>query len=276
MNKLVTVLIALSFCLVGCTAASTDDDAMEFNGTEYRNPAGMADFTLPDQNGVDVTLSDLEGKVVVVAFTYTHCPDVCLAVSHSMNYVHSKLGDTGIAEDVVFLSITIDPARDTQERLSNWTESNGFDWSHLTSTDHDKMQAIWADWNVVVDNDHLYSDHSSHHGDNESHSDHDNMSHSDNESADDSHDDHSDHSDHDSHDSHESHDSGQADTADVDEEYLVGHSTVTFILDQDGMKKVAWVGSDWNGDLFLEDLVTLVHGSSHSDDDHAGHDHHNH
>ena len=42
------------------------------------------------------------------------------------------------------------------------------------------------------------------------------------------------------------------------------------------MKKVAWVGSDWNGDLFLEDLVTLVHGSSHSDDDHAGHDHHNH
>ena len=40
--------------------------------------------------------------------------------------------------------------------------------------------------------------------------------------------------------------------------YEVGHSTVTFIIDDDGMKRVAWVGSDWSVHGFLEDVYTLM------------------
>jgi hypothetical protein len=40
--------------------------------------------------------------------------------------------------------------------------------------------------------------------------------------------------------------------------YDVGHSTVTFILDKEGKKRVAWVGSDWSADEFLEDILALI------------------
>ena len=108
-------------------------------------------------------------------FTYTACPDVCLAVENNMAYIQSKLDDNGIEDNVAILSISIDPARDTVEKLSEYTTQMGFDWPHLTSTNHAELQAVWADWNVVVDNDHINSDHSTH-GD---HSDHDHSDHGD-------------------------------------------------------------------------------------------------
>ena len=45
-------------------------------------------------------------------------------------------------------------------------------------------------------------------------------------------------------------------------------------FDQDGNKKVAWSGWDWDSDLFLEDLVTMVYGSNQDNDDHSAHAHH--
>lgn len=173
-NRIIAVMIVFSMLFAGCTS---EDDVvdLEFNGTEYREPLGVADFTLTDQNGNDVSLSDFEGKVVVVMFTYTACPDVCLAVENNMAYIQSKLDDNGIEDNVAILSISIDPARDTVEKLSEYTTQMGFDWPHLTSTNHAELQAVWADWNVVVDNDHINSDHSTH-GD---HSDHDHSDHGD-------------------------------------------------------------------------------------------------
>ena len=47
-------------------------------------------------------------------------------------------------------------------------------------------------------------------------------------------------------------------TGEAEDEYNVGHSTVTFILDREGYKRVAWVGSDWNADEFLEDIQALI------------------
>ena len=126
------------------------------------------------------------------------------------------------------------------------------------------MVQIWSDWNVVVDNDHVYADHSSH-----DHGSHD----SNNESANGTDDDHDNHDDHSGHGNHSS-DSGQEETAEVDTEYSVGHSTVTFILDQDGNKRVAWSGYDWDAEMFLEDLVTMAYGSNQDSDDHSAHAHH--
>ena len=166
--------------------------------------------------------------------------------------------------DVQFLSITIDPARDTVETLKEYTDENAFDWPHLTSSNPDDLVQVWDDWNVVVDNDHVYANHSSH--DHGSHDSHDDGNESTNE-TDDGHDGHSDHSNH-------SDDSGQNETVESGTDYNVGHSTVTFILDQDGNKKVAWSGWDWDSDLFLEDLVTMVYGSNQDNDDHSAHAHH--
>ena len=161
----------------------------------------------------------------------------------------------GIENEIQILSITIDPARDTVEKLKDYTDKNAFEWPHLTSSNPDDLVQVWNDWNVVVDNDHVYANHSSH-----NHGSHDAGNETTNETNE-GHDDHSAHS----------NDSGQNETVESGTEYNVGHSTVTFILDQDGNKKVAWSGWDWDSDLFIEDLVTMVYGSNHGSDDHSGH-----
>jgi cytochrome oxidase Cu insertion factor (SCO1/SenC/PrrC family) len=139
---------------------------------------------LLDQNGEQVSLSDFEDKVVVIAFTYTICPDVCLAIEANLDYIDEQMADE---EDLVILSITIDPARDTPEHLWGWTNVRGYDWPHLTSYNHSELQQVWSDYSLLVDNDHINSDHSDHgeHGDHSSHDDH---------SDHDGHGDHSNHS----------------------------------------------------------------------------------
>ncbi len=135
----------------GCLGQS--EDKVEFNGIEYREPPAAPDFTLLDQNGAEFTLSDLEGKVVVVAFIYTTCPDICLAISANMAWAAENLG--GASGDVVFLSITIDPARDTVAHLAEWTEAMGYDWTHLTAERPSTLIDVYSSWNVIVDNDHI-------------------------------------------------------------------------------------------------------------------------
>ena len=72
-SVVLSLLIACS-AFVGCIGG--DDDEYDFNGIEYDPASPAPDFTLIDQNGDSVTLSDFEDKVVVIAFTYTICPDV--------------------------------------------------------------------------------------------------------------------------------------------------------------------------------------------------------
>ena len=100
MKRILSVLIAISFALSGCTA---EEEKMEFNGTEYHEPVSVPDFTLTDQEGNNVSLSDFKGKVVVVAFIFTSCPDVCPAIEHTLNFVDYKLPDHGIENDVEFI-----------------------------------------------------------------------------------------------------------------------------------------------------------------------------
>ena len=94
----------------------------------------MAVFTLVDQSGKAVSLSDFRGKVVVVDFIYTRCPlpDVCPRLSANFASVSKKLR----GRDVEFLSITIDPQYDTPAVLSEYARrwQAGDSWRFLTGT----------------------------------------------------------------------------------------------------------------------------------------------
>ena len=57
-------------------------------------------------------MSQFEDKIIVMTFVYTHCPDVCPALTYQMKKLAEELGDD-YGESVVFLSDTVDPARDT-------------------------------------------------------------------------------------------------------------------------------------------------------------------
>jgi protein SCO1/2 len=108
-------------------------------GDEERLPTiGAApDFALTSQDGAEVTLESLRGKVVAVTFIYTWCPDVCPTLTDKMARVQDELG-ADFGAEVAFVSITIDPERDTPEVLKGYAEAFDADlagWSFLTGTE---------------------------------------------------------------------------------------------------------------------------------------------
>jgi protein SCO1 len=72
-------------------------------------------FTLTDQNGIVRHDSDFRGKLMLVYFGYTYCPDVCPATLNTISAAMEKLGAAGAQVQPIF--ITVDPARDTVKQM---------------------------------------------------------------------------------------------------------------------------------------------------------------
>jgi protein SCO1/2 len=92
------------------------------------------DFILTSQDGAEVTLASLRGKVVAVTFIYTSCPDVCPMLTDKLARIQDELG-SDFGSKVAFVSITTDPERDTPEVLKGYAEAfevNLAGWSFLT------------------------------------------------------------------------------------------------------------------------------------------------
>jgi protein SCO1/2 len=84
-----------------------------YHGIPYYREA--PNFTLTDHNGQRVFLSQFKGKLILIAWGYTHCPDICPLTLSMFRDIMKELGD--LAERVQVLYITVDPNRDTPERL---------------------------------------------------------------------------------------------------------------------------------------------------------------
>jgi protein SCO1/2 len=92
----------------------------------------VPDFSLIQQNGQTLTLADLKGKVWVADFIYTSCPDTCPLQTAQMTKLQKDLSEE---KDVRFVSITVDPERDTPEVLAEYAKRYGADtekWFFLT------------------------------------------------------------------------------------------------------------------------------------------------
>ena len=69
------------------------EEESPFYGEEIKPEVSVEDFILLDENGEPYALSELEGKVIVIAFLFTRCPDICPIVSANLHYVAEQLGD---------------------------------------------------------------------------------------------------------------------------------------------------------------------------------------
>ena len=116
------LLIVLAALLGGC-----DSSAERFNNVDITGANYARDFRLTDFNGKPRTLGDFRGKVVVMFFGYTQCPDVCPTTMTDMAEVKRRLGPDGEKVQVIF--VTLDPDRDTAEVLSQYVP--GFDPTFL-------------------------------------------------------------------------------------------------------------------------------------------------
>jgi protein SCO1 len=94
------------------------------------------EFTLTDQDGRRIALTKLRGKVLAVTFIFASCADTCPLLTAKLAGVQDRLG-AAFGPNVRFVSITVDPERDTPEVLKRYAQAhhaNSAGWSFLTGT----------------------------------------------------------------------------------------------------------------------------------------------
>ncbi len=112
-----------------------------------RQPAPPLD--LRDYLGRPVTLSDSRGKVVLVTFIYTHCPDVCPLIVGNLKAVRARLG--GQAQKLQIVAVSTDPAGDTPRAVAAFLRAHGMTGKmRYVIGDHAQLQGVWSRWGVAA------------------------------------------------------------------------------------------------------------------------------
>ena len=134
---------ALALSLVGLSACSEPKPAfkaVDITGADYAK-----ELNLPDQNGQVRKLKDFSGKLVVVFFGYTQCPDVCPTTMQELAEVKHLLGPDGDKLQAVF--VTVDPERDTTELLKAYVENFDASFVALRPT-QEQLPAIAKEFKI--------------------------------------------------------------------------------------------------------------------------------
>jgi protein SCO1/2 len=141
--KLIAGYACLTVAAASMTACSEQKptfSAIDITGADYAR-----DFALTDHNGQPRSIKDFVGKVVVVFFGYTQCPDVCPTSMAELAEVKKLLGKDG--ERLQGLFVSVDPQRDTPEVLKAYMAN--FDRTFLALyTTPEKLEALAKDYKV--------------------------------------------------------------------------------------------------------------------------------
>jgi cytochrome oxidase Cu insertion factor (SCO1/SenC/PrrC family) len=151
-RKLVAALLAV-ICLVtgsepGRAAQSAEERAAAqlMDDLMYGRATVGGPFTLTDQTGRRRSDAEFRGKLLMVYFGYTYCPDICPADLQQIGLAVERLGEAGAAVQPLF--ITIDPIRDTPEVLAQYVPSFHPRLLGLTGT-ADEIAAVAREYKVV-------------------------------------------------------------------------------------------------------------------------------
>ena len=107
--------------------------------------AAASPFTLLNQFGEETSLSDFRGKVVLLTFLYTNCPDVCPITTNQLREAHDSLGET--VNDIAIVAISVDPDRDTVAAAMDYSERWKMTdrWSYLVGT-QSELAPTWKSY----------------------------------------------------------------------------------------------------------------------------------
>lgn len=132
--------VSAAALLLGCKPQSIRFEGVDITGAQYGK-----DFPLPDAYGQQRTIQDFAGKVVVVFFGYTQCPDVCPTTLQELVEAKGLLGAQGDRLQGIFVSL--DPERDTPEVLGAYTQAFDPEIVALTGTSA-QITAVAKDFKV--------------------------------------------------------------------------------------------------------------------------------
>ncbi len=126
-------------------AAVTLNRPYTFRGSLIQPPFPAPDFTLPGGGNAPFHLADQRGRVVLIFFGYTHCPDVCPITMASFEQISQRLGKDASRVDFVF--ITVDPGRDTIQVSSRYAEGFNASFIGLSGTEQ-QLTPVWKAYGV--------------------------------------------------------------------------------------------------------------------------------
>ena len=135
------LIAAMAIILVACSPKP------EFKNIDITGSTAFGkDFSLLDPDGNTRTLSDFKGKVVVMFFGYTQCPDICPTTLTEMQQVMTLLGPQSDKVQVLF--VTVDPERDTAAILKQYVPSFDPRFLGLRPADEAALEKVAKDFKI--------------------------------------------------------------------------------------------------------------------------------
>ena len=157
-------LALLALVLAGCggsAVAETGQPAPKrFRGSELNPPMTTTSFRLRDQDGKVVTLAGQRGRLAIVAFLYTNCPDVCPLIAQNLNLALRQLKPAERAR-VRVLAVSVDPKGDTPKAVRRFVYAHRLlpEFRYLTGT-RAQLAPVWRAFHVGVSDNPESVDHS--------------------------------------------------------------------------------------------------------------------
>ena len=134
----------IALLLIGLSACSPKP---EFKNIDITGSTAFGkDFSLIDPDGKARTLADFKGKVVVMFFGYTQCPDICPTTLTEMQQVMTLLGPQSDKVQVLF--VTVDPERDTAAILKQYVPSFDPRFLGLRPADEAALEKVAKDFKI--------------------------------------------------------------------------------------------------------------------------------
>ena len=132
---------ALGAVLTACSENKPSFVSVDVTGADYAR-----DISLTDHNGQPRTLKDFAGKIVVVFFGYTQCPDVCPTTMAELVEIRKALGADGARVQALF--VTVDPERDTPEVLKAYMTNFDPSFLALRPSSPEQLAVLAKDFKV--------------------------------------------------------------------------------------------------------------------------------
>ena len=124
------IILAMTAIFVGILLAGCQLGQYEYKGGVIDPPIELPDFELAATDGQPFHLSDVEGDIALIYFGYTYCPDVCPLTMWEVKEALANL-ETG-RDRVHVIFVSVDPERDTPEKLANYVSAFGPEFIGLT------------------------------------------------------------------------------------------------------------------------------------------------
>jgi len=220
-KKIISILLILVILLPGCYEPASVENKDVFFGIDIESK-DVPMFTLINETNTEFNITEFKGKVVVISFVFTRCPDVCPVVVQSLKWLSEQFPEE-YNNDLEILAITVDPWLDTPEAMGQWKENMSVDWNFLSwDVDPDGdgefnpeeigvMEEIWGAFGVGLK-------------------------------------------------TYKASEANNSETSARHHpfEYFLDHTTSSFILDKNLKQRVEWMDLDWVPELVVEDVKILL------------------